>query len=81
MSQVRPLPDNFCHPLLKSTLVERPAGRLVVFLFVASRCQLAAKEKSPTGLTSRLSYTQNCLPGSLELSRYLGNRGTGVQPL
>ncbi len=36
-----------------SEIADRLAGPLVVFLFVASRCQLAAKT-SPTGLTNRL---------------------------
>ena len=36
-------------------------------------------EKS-AGLTSGFPYTQNCLPGSLELSRNFGNGDTGIQP-
>ncbi len=38
---------------MTSEIADRLAGPLVVFLFVASRCQLAAKT-SPTGLTNRL---------------------------
>ena len=62
-----------------SEIVDRLTGPFLVFFVVASRCLLAA-EISLMRLASRLSYTQNCLPGRLELSGYLGNGCSIIQP-
>ncbi len=61
-------------------IVDRQPVLSSYFLSLRLRCLLAAKTPL-IRLASRLLYTQNCLPGRLELSGDLGNGSSIIQPL